>query len=258
MLLTDYEREGFNQEIDRIYSERVSTPAEEKHYECLKCKDTGFIQVQDECGREVSRKCDCGEVRRVRKLMEKSGISREFQKKKFEDFETRDIPQLVKAKDKAVRYLQSFEDIESQRRNSIMFCGQPGSGKTHLGVAICSGLMNRGIAVAYMPYRNAVTKIKQNMTDEERYSEMLGQYMKARVLYIDDLLKGKLTEADVNIVYEIVNYRYMNNLPLIVSTEKNLNELVEFDEAVASRLIEMSRENIATLHGKELNYRIYS
>ncbi len=256
--MTEHEREGFDREVDRIFSERVSSPARERSYECEKCMDTGFIQVRDECGREVSRKCSCGEMRRVRKLLEMSGISREFQKKRLEDFDTRNIPQLVNARNKAARYLQSFEDIERQRRNSIMFYGQPGSGKTHLGTAISSGLMNRGIAVAYMAYRNAVTRIKQNMTDEERYSEEIGRYMMARVLYIDDLLKGKVTDADVNIMYEIVNYRYMNNLPMIVSTEKSLEELMEFDEAIASRLIEMSKENRVRMQGEELNYRLYS
>lgn len=256
--MTETERVAFNQEVDRIYSERVSSPTKGRQYECEKCKDTGFVQVRDASGREVSRRCGCVEVKRVRRLLEKSGISDEFLGKRLEDFDTMGNPQLVRAKGKAVRYLQSFEKIERQRRNSIMFCGQPGSGKTHLGSAISSGLMSRGIAVAYMAYRDAVTKIKQNMTDEERYAEMLGPYMKARVLYIDDMLKGKVTESDVNIMYEIVNYRYMNKIPMIVSTEKSLEELLEFDEAVGSRLVEMSRGNMAKLEGQDLNYRLYS
>ena len=82
--------------------------------------------------------------------------------------------------------------------------------------------------------------------------------MRARVLYIDDFLKGKLTEADVNIMYELINHRYMNNLPIIVSTEKSLDQILEFDEAIGSRIIEMCRKYIIDLQGKELNYRIYS
>ncbi len=139
-----------------------------------------------------------------------------------------------------------------------MFSGQVGSGKTHLGTAISSSLMNKGIAVVYMAYRDAVTKIKQHVTNEEQYSREINMYSKARVLYIDDLLKGRLTETDVNIMYEIINYRYMNNLPVIISTEKFIEELLEFDEAVGSRMIEMCRGNIINLRGKELNYRLYS
>ncbi len=59
-------------------------------------------------------------------------------------------------------------------------------------------------------------------------------------------------------MYVIVNHRYMNNMPMIVSTEKSLEELLEFDEAVGSRIVEMSRGNMARLEGQDLNYRLYS
>ena len=138
-----------------------------------------------------------------------------------------------------------------------MFCGQPGSGKTHLGTAICSSLAREGIPVIYMPYRNSMTKIKQNIASETEYSRETRRYMEASVLYIDDMLKGKLTETDVNVMYEIINYRYMNNLPLIISTEKDLEGLLLFDEATGSRVIEMCRGNIAFLEGRGLNYRMF-
>ena len=137
-----------------------------------------------------------------------------------------------------------------------MFSGQVGAGKTHLGIAICRQLMNKGVAVTYMPYRNAMTKIKQNVTDEEGYERELERYMLARVLFIDDLLKGRITEADTNVLYEIINHRYMNNMPLIISTEKTIEALLDYDEAIGSRIIEMCRGNIIQLVGRELNYRL--
>ena len=75
---------------------------------------------------------------------------------------------------------------------------------------------------------------------------------------MDDLLKGKPTEADINILYELVNYRYMHNKPMVISTERLPDDLVGFDEAVGSRIIEMCRDNIVILKGEKLNYRIYS
>ena len=118
--------------------------------------------------------------------------------------------------------------------------------------------MRQNVSVIYMPYRNAVTKIKQTLTNNSAYDREMSRYTQARVLYIDDFLKGRITESDVNIIYEIVNYRYMNNLPIIVSTEKFLDDLIAFDEAIGSRIIEMCRGNIVQLQGRELNYRLYS
>lgn len=50
----------------------------------------------------------------------------------------------------------------------------------------------------------------------------------------------------------------MNNLPIVISTEKTSEELLDFDEVVGSRIIEMSKGDIIQLQGRELNYRLYS
>ena len=243
--------------IERIKREHPQVnPPPEKQYECPRCKDTGFIFKTDERGYEVAARCECYAVRQAKQMMERSGISSEFQKKTFDNFTIRNNPQLANAKNKAMQYVKNFDQTEHERYNSIMFCGQVGAGKTHLGTAICGELMKKGVAVIYMAYRNAVTKIKQNIIDEENYNRQLNQYASSRVLYIDDLLKGRLTETDINIMYEIVNFRYMNNMPIIISTEKAPEDLLVFDEAIGSRLIEMCRGNIVQLQGKELNYRL--
>lgn len=61
------------------------------------------------------------------------------------------------------------------------------------------------------------------------------------MLYIDDLFKGKITEADINLVFEILNYRYNNNFKTIISSEYMLTELLKIDEAISSRILEKSR-----------------
>ena len=228
----------------------------EAKYTCPKCRDTGWIEYDDEAGRAWSKRCDCQVIRESRRLLEKSGISEEFKRMRFSTFDPRDNEILAKAKETAMRYVKAFPELEKARCNSIMFCGQVGSGKTHLGISICNSLLASGVAITYMPYRNVVTKLKQNVTDETEYNRELERYSKARVLYIDDLLKGKVTESDTNILYELVNYRYMNNRPLIISKEYLTEQLLEFDEAIGSRIVEMCRGNIIQLTGKELNYRL--
>ena len=48
------------------------------------------------------------------------------------------------------------------------------------------------------------------------------------------------------------NNRYLKQKPLIISTEKSLEEILDFDEAVGSRIIEMEGENVV-LFGKDSN-----
>ena len=138
-----------------------------------------------------------------------------------------------------------------------MLCGQVGAGKTHLGTACSVSLIEKGIAVIYMGYREEMTSLKARIIDEPAYSKEMGKLKTAPVLFIDDFLKGKITESDVNIIYEIVNYRYNNHFPMIISTEKTLDDLIDFDESIGSRLIEMCSGHIIVFNGKELNYRLY-
>ncbi len=227
-------------------------------YECEKCMDTGYVLVRQD-GYDISVKCECHEKLMYRRRLRRSGISEEMQKKGFKDFDCRGIDVLEQAKTAAVGYYQGFLSRENSRHNSIIFCGQVGAGKTHLGMAVCNNLLNVcNVEVVYMAYRNAITEIKQSVTDKENYYAATEPYRRARVLYMDDLLKGKPTEADINILYELVNYRYMHNKPMVISTERLPDDLVGFDEAVGSRIIEMCRDNIVILKGEKLNYRLYS
>ena len=56
---------------------------------------------------------------------------------------------------------------------------------------------------------------------------------------IDDLFKGSVSKSDVSIVFEIVNFRYFNNLTMIVSSEKGVDELLDIADVIGSRVIEM-------------------
>lgn len=189
--------------------------------------------------------------------MERSGLAREFREKTFENYNPNGNHQREEALIKAQHYTKEFQKIRNSTNHSMMLCGQVGAGKTHLGTACSMRLIERGIPVIYMGYREEMTALKAKVMEPDIYSREINRFKKAEVLFIDDFLKGKLTEADLNIIYEIINYRYNNNLPVILSTEKTLDDLVNFDEATASRLIEMSRGHIIVFEGKELNYRLY-
>ena len=163
--------------------------------------------------------------------------------------------EVCEAFSKAKEYVKNFD--KSCKNKSIIFVGQVGSGKTHLSMAIANSLMEKGVGVLYMPYRDNIISIKQNMMDSVYYNKMMNRYKSARVLFIDDLFKGKITDSDVNIMFELINHRYFNNLPVIISSELSVSRLIDVDEALGSRLVEMTKGRVVELRGRELNYRIY-
>ena len=225
-------------------------------YECERCRDNGFITVMED-GVEVAVECGCRQERIARLRLKNSRIPPVMLDIGFREFDCNGDPALENARKRAILYYQDFESIEDTRRNSLLLCGQSGAGKTHLGMAVCNNLLTRRqVSVVYMAYRNAVTRIKQATTDKEDYYREVGPYCDARLLYIDDLLKGRTTDADLNILYEIINYRYMNTGPMVISTEKTPEQLLDFDEAVGGRILEMCRDHIIRLEGRGLNHRM--
>ena len=223
------------------------------NYKCNKCRDMLFIIQSDGTAKE----CECRSLRIAEEKLKASGVSEEFRKKTFENFDYEKSIEVMEAFMKAKSYSKNFEKIRVTRKNSVMFIGQVGSGKTHLAIAISNVLLDKGIGVIYMPYRDSITNLKQSILNAENYQREINKYKNAQVLLIDDLFKGDVTASDIKTMYEIINYRYFKSLPIITTSEKSVDDLIEIDEAIGSRLYEMSKNYVAEMVGKNLNYRIY-
>ncbi|WP_270641958.1 hypothetical protein [Paraclostridium sordellii] len=74
-----------------------------------------------------------------------------------------------------------------------------------------------------MTYRDVMTYVKQNIIDKEIYEKIVGKYKNVRVILIDDLFKVSISKSDVNIMFDIVNFRYFNNLSIIISCEMGID-----------------------------------
>ena len=226
---------------------------QESNYKCNKCRDMMFIIQED----GAAKACECRSIRIAEDKLKASGVSEEFRKMRFENFDYSKSKETMLAYSKAKSYSKKFEELRVARQNSIIFCGQVGSGKTHLSLSIANVLMDNGVGVVYMGYRDVITQIKQNIMDEVYYNKVMNRYKNAKVLLIDDLFKGSISKSDINIMFELINHRYFNKLPVIVSTELSIENLVNIDEALGSRLIEMSKDFLVGIRNKKLNYRIY-
>lgn len=168
------------------------------------------------------------------------------------------------AKNKAINYIKNFDSIKLKNENGFGMFGQPGAGKSHIIIAVGAALLNTGIQVVYMPYLEAIRQLKANANDDEYYLNLLCRYQKAKVLIIDDLFKdkvkkgqlvGQLTETDIKHIYPILNYRYINKMPTLISSECTPEMLVELDEAIAGRILERCGDNIVIFEGTEYDYR---
>ena len=232
---------------------RTTEEGQKNLYNCDKCKDTTWIL--DSNGKVVER-CNCYEIIKVREQWEASGLKTDDLDKTFKSYEPwNDLTKRMKGV--TTNYYLRFKEIEKTKHNSILLCGQPGAGKTHLSIALANNFIKKDSKkVVYMPYRSVITTLKQNILDKEYYKNLVSKYQMAEILLIDDLFKGKVNETDINIMFEIINHRYINKLPIIVSTEYLVEEMLSYDEAIGSRIYEMAKGFIVEVKGQENNYRL--
>ncbi|MFB7302585.1 ATP-binding protein [Heyndrickxia sporothermodurans] len=241
--------------------ESVGSDQTEKAYECSKCQDQlGYIQ--GEWPNEVWVRCSCVEWRHARRLMKSSDITEEFKKLSFLNFNTDGKAQVIKdAYACALAYYQDFESIKKERQNSIALLGQPGAGKTHLLTAVANNLINEvHVPVLYFPFVEGFNDLKD---DFDKLEEKLERMKKVDVLFIDDLFKpakGKprATEWNVEQMYAVINHRYLNHKPIMISSELTVDELCNIDEALGTRIYQMCQDFLVVIKGdrKVLNHRL--
>lgn len=214
------------------------TPGSLKGLDCPICLNRGYIHCVKENGTPFTRECECMVRRRNLRRLERSGLADMVERYTFETWQTPERWQ-QQAKELAERYA-------AEKTGWYLTAGRSGSGKTHLCTAICGRLLSEGLDTRYMLWRDVTVEAKAVVNDDTAYAQIVEPLKSVRVLYIDDLFKtGKgqaPTVADVNLAFEILNSRYNDTRKLtIISTERSMDELLDIDEALGSRIYERSK-----------------
>lgn len=191
--------------------------------------------------------------------MKSSEITENFRQLSFENFETDGKEGIIiEAYNTAVSYYKKFDEIKDTRSNSIALLGQPGAGKTHLLMAVANRLITKKmVSVHYFPFVEGFDDLKD---DFEKLGEKIDRMKKVDVLFIDDLFKGRGTPTPFQIeqMFAVINYRYLNHKPILVSSEKMMEELIDIDEGLGSRIKQMTKDFFVEIEGdrNSLNYRL--
>lgn len=232
-------------------------------YNCPECKNRGNIGYLDVIGgiiRPRYPECRCMAIRRSILRMKASGLEKSIRENTFKRFEAKEPWQRAMF-DMAQRYVS-----EGWKDGRWLFIGgQPGSGKTHICTAVAGKLLYEK-PLLYVVWPQASKKLKAIVNDAEEYEREISRVETIDVLYIDDLFKPVTgdsgekqppTPADVKLAFEIINYRYINKMPTIISCEWQIGELGDIDEATGGRIAERSRGYCMSIgRDKARNYRL--
>ncbi len=184
--------------------------------------------------------------RKVEKIIKNSKISKRNLNYKFDNFETNN------SNKKVFNNLKNYSEklVNGIEKKGLILVGNNGVGKTHLACSIANKLIENGIPVIYGTLINLLAELRNSYDTDNDISEMeiIKLYENVALLIIDDLGKEKPSEWGLEKLFTIINSRYENNLPVIITTNYNQNSLVErlslngeieTAKSIISRLYEM-------------------
>lgn len=139
--------------------------------------------------------------------------------------------------------LQKARGFVAQNHATCFFIGgNSGSGKTHISTLICRTLMERGYALIYRKWIEAM----RELTDyrNEQRNELFTELTSIEVLYLDDVFKptGAAPDArEVRATFEIIDRRYISPGKItLISSELTINQIQQIDYATARRIEELA------------------
>ena len=226
--------------------------------ECDKCRNKGyvyFIRYESLYDDYItsSKECGCMKQRKLARKAINSGLGDYLKKRSNDYIATEDWQK--ENKHKMIEFCKNNAEDDTW----FISVGQSGSGKTLLTSIIANHLLyNIHRNVIYITWTDFISKLKRDVMgdNQNEVSEYLNEIKNIEVLFIDELLK-KYTEADLKYIIEIINYRYSNNLKTLITSERNIDELLDIDEATFSRVLEKCGKFVIDIKkDRSKNYRI--
>ncbi len=112
------------------------------------------------------------------------------------------------------------------REGWLLLQGGFGCGKTHLAAAIANECVALGMPTLFLTVPDLLDSLRFSYDSEEvTFEERFEQIRRAPLLVLDDFGTQNATPWAREKLFQILNYRYINRLPLVVTTNLALEEI---------------------------------
>jgi len=220
----------------------------EPHYECEKCKDTGFL------GEAQQTFCTCYQQKLSRRRIASSHLDGRETFESFDETVFVDEPQkkrALEARRYAERYADAFPDNE---RKNLVFFGSSGQGKTYLLNCIAHRVAQRGCTVVKHTAYSLIDSLASAFREGK---EAPREFLRADLLCIDDLgTEPMMKNITREYVFSILNERQNAGKGTVIATNLPFEELKHrYGERVISRLISPRESAVLELTGPDIRLR---
>jgi len=173
------------------------------------------------------------------RILGRAAIPLRFQKKTFDDY-LAPQPRQQAALAIARTYAETFKE-QLCRGRSMIFCGLPGTGKTHLATAILNVIAAAGYFGLYATVYSAVSRVKETWSKggSERERDAIASLVLPDLLVLDEVGVQFNSEAERIILFEIINGRYEKVRPMVLVSNLDVKGV---EENIGYRAVDRLRE----------------
>ena len=105
-----------------------------------------------------------------------------------------------------------------RKKENIVFIGPPGTGKTHLAIALGIKAISQGYRVLFTTVNEMLKELYISRADNS-FTQKLKYYTTPELLILDELGLKKLNQNSVDNFYEVISKRYKNGFIIITSNK---------------------------------------
>ncbi len=205
-----------------------------------KCKSDAYKQQK---ARDEQEK----EMEAISKLRKDSLMDSRFRSISFKNFVLNQYNE--KCFRLCKRYATAFDKMMEKNMGLLMY-GGVGTGKTFAAACIANYLLDQKIPVVMISFIKLLEMLEKN-TD----NDIIQNLQSAKLLVLDDLGAERRTSYALEKVYNIVDARYRSKLPVILTTNLTMDEMMDAESMQYERIYDRIFEMCYPLEFKGMSWR---
>lgn len=169
------------------------------------------------------------QMRRINRLKEASMMDKKYREVTFDKYEVRE--ENKKVFEMAKKYADRFQNMYKKNQGLLLY-GPVGTGKSFTAACIGNYLLDNAKPVIMTSF----VKILQDIWENDREAGYITILNSASLLIVDDLGTERETDYALEKVYNIIDSRVRANKPMIITSNLELNDMMECEDIRKKRI----------------------